>query len=67
MRGKSAYGRRREESYTQASMRPAHYAREVISNRASNDGSAKASMRPAHYAREVRQGDIVKRLTYRLQ
>ena len=40
----------------QASMRPAHYAREVDARRQQRWREAeKASMRPAHYAREVPQ------------
>ena len=37
-----------------ASMRPAHYAREVSYEIDSGKSEGDASMRPAHYAREVR-------------
>ena len=36
-----------------ASMRPAHYAREVALNKVLECSYGDASMRPAHYAREV--------------
>ena len=41
------------ENLRVASMRPAHYAREVDALFGGNSELSKASMRPAHYAREV--------------
>ena len=53
MRGKCPGQAFRLEALGGASMRPAHYAREVrVLAQARRDGCA-ASMRPAHYAREV--------------
>ena len=53
MRGKFAYYWDIFGPYGYASMRPAHYAREVRGILVEAVGSRHASMRPAHYAREV--------------
>ena len=55
MRGKSPAQLDAFRSHAEASMRPAHYAREVLVAVAADEPPADASMRPAHYAREVRQ------------
>ena len=53
MRGKSRTGTVCPRSHRGASMRPAHYAREVRGRTAQPAQPHAASMRPAHYAREV--------------
>ena len=53
MRGKSAIQQILKRCGEGASMRPAHYAREVPANIRGACGWMEASMRPAHYAREV--------------
>ena len=53
MRGKFAVKQRRQARPSHASMRPAHYAREVQAHTGRAMPSENASMRPAHYAREV--------------
>ena len=59
MRGKSGlrFGPRRQGR--PASMRPAHYAREVLQSLHRRRLGAQASMRPAHYAREVATVDSI--------
>ena len=53
MRGKSKAAWTWPHSESFASMRPAHYAREVGPNQSRQSWNISASMRPAHYAREV--------------
>ena len=53
MRGKSNGDHPMANSSDQASMRPAHYAREVPMAFHISVPRGIASMRPAHYAREV--------------
>ena len=53
MRGKSLTRGAYETPLHAASMRPAHYAREVDRVHAAVRRPGVASMRPAHYAREV--------------
>ena len=53
MRGKSGRLRLRALHAMDASMRPAHYAREVQDVAGAVLHADAASMRPAHYAREV--------------
>ena len=53
MRGKSGGRGARVGGDAAASMRPAHYAREVLERSELQDTREFASMRPAHYAREV--------------
>ena len=54
MRGKSKETTQQLSEAAKASMRPAHYAREVQTVISSEHFRQAASMRPAHYAREVR-------------
>ena len=64
MRGKSAFWDVLWVMDKTASMRPAHYAREVLEAPPRLRSNPSASMRPAHYAREVKSvmycGAIVK-------
>ena len=53
MRGKSNQTGKETSDMEIASMRPAHYAREVGTANAEAGPLPSASMRPAHYAREV--------------
>ena len=53
MRGKSCMPKPLATLKGAASMRPAHYAREVHGGLPLDSAGARASMRPAHYAREV--------------
>ena len=53
MRGKFRLSLSPRVDVEAASMRPAHYAREVKVGRALRLFFPRASMRPAHYAREV--------------
>ena len=53
MRGKFLHGQQSGGPRKIASMRPAHYAREVKEQREASIRALNASMRPAHYAREV--------------
>ena len=55
MRGKSPQPELAVHARDVASMRPAHYAREVMLRLARYLAKYLASMRPAHYAREVRR------------
>ena len=55
MRGKSCVENSRPDPAPTASMRPAHYAREVEGKFRLYRVGGEASMRPAHYAREVLQ------------
>ena len=54
MRGKFAPLEEPQRIVLDASMRPAHYAREVQLQVRRRHVDGRASMRPAHYAREVR-------------
>ena len=59
MRGKLATWRAAYFKATPASMRPAHYAREVKQLASRVVDLVVASMRPAHYAREVPLARII--------
>ena len=52
-------GLRRGCGVHQPSMRPAHYAREVVAGNAAEALRKAPSMRPAHYAREVQPGAAI--------
>ena len=54
--GNSRMGRRRGDDGRRASMRPAHFAREIAGATATIRALRLASMRPAHFAREIGAG-----------